>query len=248
MDGLGERPAAQFRRIADCRSPLPARARRVQACLEILPAEDAMTDMLLEPPLGRRDFLLVASGALAATAAASVSWPLIRQMEPSAGVLAAGAPISFDLSHILPGQQIVVLWRAMPVFIVRRSAAILQALKDGALLARLRDPASQERQQPPYAANWSRALNPEYLVLVGVCTHLGCIPAFQGNAALSAGADGYLCHCHGSRYDLAGRVFKGVPAPYNLPVPPHHFPDGKTLVIGENPAGAVFDLADVRQI
>ena len=207
-----------------------------------------MTDMVLEPPLGRREFLFVASGALAATAAASISWPLVRQMEPSTGVLAAGAPISVNLSNILPGQQIVVLWRAMPVFIVRRSATILHALKDGALLAQLRDPASQERQQPAYAANWSRALNPEYLVLVGVCTHLGCIPAFKGGGELSAAADGYLCHCHGSRYDLAGRVFKGVPAPFNLPVPPHHFPDGKTLVIGENPASTAFDLADVRQI
>src|SRR5690606_15774769 len=111
-------------------------------------------------------------------------------------------------------------------------------------------PGSQERQQPPYAANWSRAQKPDYLVLVGICTHLGCIPTFSPDAgSLTAAAPGgWLCHCHGSKYDLAGRVFKGVPAPFNLPVPPHRFSGPATLMLGENPPGVSFALSSVEQL
>jgi ubiquinol-cytochrome c reductase iron-sulfur subunit len=134
--------------------------------------------------------------------------------------------------------------------VVRRTQAILQELKAPSLLGQLRDPNSEERQQPTYATNWSRALNPEFLVLVGICTHLGCIPTFTpAPGSLSpTWPGGYLCHCHGSRYDLAGRVFKGVPAPLNLPVPPCSFSNGKTLVVGENPKGENFDLSSVEQM
>ncbi len=209
-----------------------------------------MTDAVLAPEIGRRDFLFVASAAITGVGAVAAAWPLVNQMEPSAGVLATGAPLSVDLSPIAPGQQIVIQWRAMPIFVVRRTPAILEELKSAALLDRLRDAQSEEMQQPPYARNWSRSINPEYLVAVGICTHLGCIPTFSPipGSLMTAMPGGYLCHCHGSKYDLAGRVFKGVPAPFNLAVPPHHFPDGKTLIIGENPQGASFDLAEVEQI
>ena len=179
----------------------------------------------IEPPVKRRDFLYIATGVMATVGGATALWPFIDQMEPGADVLSAGAPISVDLSSVQPGQQIVVVWRSRPIFVVRRTPAILEKLKANSLLTQLRDPNSEEHQQPPYATNWSRALNPEYLIVVGICTHLGCIPTFApGPGSLGpTWPGGYLCHCHGSKYDLAGRVFKGVPAPYNLPVPPYTF-------------------------
>jgi len=209
-----------------------------------------MTSIAADPPIGRRDFLYLASGAVGSIGALAAVWPFIDQMEPGANVLAAAGPLSVSLSSMLPGQQIVVVWRSMPIFVVRRTPAILEDLKATSLLGQLRDPASEQPQQPHYVANWSRALNPEFLVVVGICTHLGCIPAFTPNrGALSPSwPGGYLCHCHGSKYDLAGRVFQGVPAPYNLAVPPYSFPDEKTLLIGENPKGESFDLSSVAQI
>lgn len=123
-------------------------------------------------------------------------------------------------------------------------------MKNPALLNNLRDPGSQEHQQPAYAENWSRSLKPDFLILVGICTHLGCIPTFSPQAgSLVAGIPGgWLCHCHGSKYDLAGRVFQGVPAPYNLPVPPHHYASATSVVIGENPPGQNFSLGSVLQL
>ena len=202
------------------------------------------------PEVKRRDFLFIATGAMAGMGALFAVWPFIDQMEPAANVISAGAPVTVDLSSLQPGQQITVLWRSHPIFVVRRTPKILQELKSAALLGRLRDPESLEHQQPQYAANWCRAADPEYLVVVGICTHLGCIPTFMPNPG-SVDANwpgGYLCHCHGSRYDLAGRVFQGVPAPYNLPVPPYSFPHPHMLTIGENPAGVQYDLSSVVQI
>jgi ubiquinol-cytochrome c reductase iron-sulfur subunit len=209
-----------------------------------------MTDMVLAPGLARRDFLFVASGAVAATGTLAAAWPFVNQMEPTAAAVAAGGPLSIDLSPIAPGQQIVMKWRALPFFIVRRTPGILEDLKSVALTRQLRDARSEEPQQPAYATNWSRSINPEFLVVVGICTHLGCIPAFSParGSLLPDMPGGYLCHCHGSKYDMAGRVFKGVPAPFNLAVPPHHFPDAKTLVVGENPPGSNFALDSVKQI
>jgi ubiquinol-cytochrome c reductase iron-sulfur subunit len=201
-------------------------------------------------PIARRDFLYIATGAVTGTGCLLALWPFIDQMEPGADVMSAGAPISVNLSSLQPGQQVTLLWRSRPIFVVRRTPAILAALKSGEVLSQLRDPESQEHQQPPYAANWSRALNPEYLVVVGICTHLGCIPTFtpQPGSISASWPGGYLCHCHGSKYDLAGRVFKNVPAPYNLPVPPYSFSNSTTLVIGQNPKDVQYDLASVAQI
>jgi ubiquinol-cytochrome c reductase iron-sulfur subunit len=200
----------------------------------------------------RRDFLFIATGAMAAVGAAATLWPMIDQMNPDASTLAAAGPVDVDLKQLEAGQQIVVLWAARPVFVVNRTKAALDGLRDPKLLTRLSDPDSQVAQQPSYADNWSRSIKPEILVLVGICTHLGCIPKYFPNPNASdpapAWPGGFFCPCHGSKYDLAGRVFTGVPAPYNLPVPPYHFPDDKTLRVGENPSGQTFDFNSVVQV
>jgi ubiquinol-cytochrome c reductase iron-sulfur subunit len=200
----------------------------------------------------RRDFLKLVTGACAGFATAAAAWALIDSMNPAADVLAAGAPLDIDVSKISPGQQIVVLWRGSPMLIVNRTPDILRTLQEHSLMARLSDPASDVHQQPVYAKNWHRSIKPEYAVLVGVCTHLGCLPEYKPTPDTSSPAPnwpgGYFCPCHGSKYDLAGRVYKGVPAPYNLPVPPYHFLTDHVLRIGENPTGQKFDLASVVQM
>jgi len=204
------------------------------------------------PAPTRRDFLYVATAAVGAFGAAASLVPLIDQMNPDAGTLAAGGPVDLDVSKVAPGEQVVVRWRSRPVFVINRPPQALNALKAQSLLDRLADPQSNNRQQPRYAKNWHRSLKPEYGVLVGICTHLGCIPLFypQPNASQPAPdwPGGYFCPCHGSRYDLAGRVFSGVPAPYNLPVPPYRFVNDNLIRIGENPSGVDFDFASILQI
>ena len=173
-------------------------------------------------------------------------------MNPAADVLAAGGPIDIDLSKMAPGQQIRVVWRGRPIFVVRRTEQNLKVLREPQLLARLRDPESRQHQQADYAENWHRSIKPEFLVLVGICTHLGCIPDYRpqpGAADLGANwLGGYFCPCHGSKYDLAGRVFKNVPAPLNLPVPPYRFTADTMLRVGENPPGSTFDFSSIEQI
>ncbi len=200
----------------------------------------------------RRDFLYVATASVAAVGALATLVPLIDQMNPDAATLAAGGPVDLDLSKVQPGQQVVVTWRGHPVFVTNRPPGLLHTLQDPRLLAQLADPLSSELQQPAYAVNWHRSLKPEYGVLVGICTHLGCIPLFEPlqNASQPTAnwLGGYFCPCHGSKYDLAGRVFNGVPAPYNLPVPPYRFVNDTTVRIGENPLGSNFDFSSIRQI
>ena len=200
----------------------------------------------------RRDFLYVATAAVGAVGAAAAVIPLIDQMNPDASTLAAGGPVELDLSKVEPGQQVVVRWRERPVFIVNRTNKMLQDLQSPELLARLADPQSSQPQQPPYADNWHRSVKPEYSVLVGICTHLGCIPLFEplpnATQPVADWLGGYFCPCHGSKYDLAGRVFEGVPAPYNLPVPPYRFVNDTAIRIGENPPNFNFDFSSIRQI
>ena len=195
----------------------------------------------------RRDFLYIATGAVGVVGAASVIVPLVSQMAPDAQTVAAGAPIDVDVSQVQPGQQILVKWRGHPIFIVNRPPDALKALEEKDLVSKLSDPTSKAMQQPDYAQNWHRSVKPEFLVLVGVCTHLGCIPTFQPDKGSvdASWPGGYFCPCHGSKYDLSGRVYSGVPAPYNLPVPPYVFTNDKTIRIGENPAGQTFDLSQV---
>jgi ubiquinol-cytochrome c reductase iron-sulfur subunit len=202
--------------------------------------------------VSKRDFLFLMTGSLATVGAAATLWPFIDQMNPDAATIAAAGPVDIDIQQLQPGQRVVALWAARPVFVVKRADAALEELKNQKLLDGLRDPSSQEPQQPAYAANWSRSIKPEILVIVGVCTHLGCIPLFDPDPNASNPAPdwpgGFFCPCHGSKYDLAGRVFQGVPAPYNLPVPPYHFPDDKTVRVGENPPGANFDFNSILQV
>ena len=204
----------------------------------------------IEHEVTRRDFLYLATGAMGVAGVVAVAWPLVDQMEPSADVLARGAPITVDISSLQPGAQVVVQWRSHPIFIVRRTSKVLDELKQPSLLDRLSDPDSQQRQQPKYAQNWSRSIKPEYLVLVGICTHLGCVPGYKPTVGEIGPTwpGGYFCPCHGSKYDLAGRVFKGVPAPLNLPVPPYRYASATSLVIGEDPKGSTFKLSDVETI
>jgi ubiquinol-cytochrome c reductase iron-sulfur subunit len=174
------------------------------------------------PEPTRRDFLYVATGAAAATGGALAAWPLIDQMNPSSAVRATAA-VEADLAEIVPGQQVVVQWRGHPVFIRRRTpkeiadarAVAVADLPDG--LARN---ANLTGSAP--AGDDNRTVKPEWLVVVGVCTHLGCIPAVSSPAAPQGSYGGWLCHCHGSEYDTAGRIRKG-PAPRNLAVPPYAF-------------------------
>ena len=200
----------------------------------------------------RRDFLTLLALAGATVGGGAIAWPFIDSMEPAADTLAAGEPLDVDVSKIAPGQQIVVVWRGKPILVVRRTPEALKTLQDPKLLSILADPDSKVLQQPVYAENWHRSVAPEFAVMVGICTHLGCVPVFYPNPSASDPQPnwpgGYLCPCHGSKYDLAGRVYSGVPAPYNLPVPPYHMINDKTVRIGENPAGSDFDLNGIVQI
>jgi ubiquinol-cytochrome c reductase iron-sulfur subunit len=200
----------------------------------------------------RRDFLYIATGTVAAVGAAATLVPLIAQMNPDASTLAAGGPVDLDISKIEPGQQVVVRWRERPIFVFHRTPETVTALQDPKLLAQLSDPNSQQVQQAPYAANATRSIKPELGVLVGICTHLGCIPMFypqpSASTPVSNWPGGYFCPCHGSKYDAAGRVFSGVPAPYNLPVPPYTFVSDTTIRIGENPNGTAWDFGSIRQL
>jgi ubiquinol-cytochrome c reductase iron-sulfur subunit len=199
----------------------------------------------------RRDFLTLLALAGAAVGGGAIVWPFIDSMQPAADTLAAGEPIDVDVSKISPGQQIVVVWRGKPIFILNRTPEALETLQSPKLLSVLSDPNSHVLQQPPYAVNWHRSVNPQYAVMVAICTHLGCVPAIYpnpGNDPVPNWPGGYLCPCHGSKYDLAGRVYSGVPAPYNLPVPPYRMVDEKTARIGENPPGSDFDLGSIVQI
>jgi ubiquinol-cytochrome c reductase iron-sulfur subunit len=200
----------------------------------------------------RRDFLMLVTGALGAVAVVATGYAVVDSLNPAADVLAAGGPVDVDLSKVAPGQQVIVQWRGKPIFIVDRTPALLKELQDPTLVQRLSDPNSDTNQQPPFARNWHRSINPQYAVLVGICTHLGCIPGFypkpDSSNPTANWLGGYFCPCHGSKYDLAGRVYSGVPAPYNLPVPPYHFPDKKTIRIGEGPAGETWDFGSIVQI
>jgi len=200
----------------------------------------------------RRDFLQLVTQAAAAIGVGAIAWTLIDSMNPSKDVLAAGAPIDIDLSKLEPGQQIVVQWRGMPIFIINRTPEALKTLQDRKLVSVLADPNSRVTQQPPYAENWHRSVNPTYGIMVGICTHLGCLPGYYPQPSPTDPAPdwpgGYLCPCHGSKYDLAGRVYQGVPAPFNLPVPPYRMTGDKAARIGENPPGESFDLSAVTQL
>ena len=179
----------------------------------------------------RRDFLYVASGAMAAVGAAAAAWPFIDQMNPSAAVLAM-ASTEVDLSPIAVGQQVVVKWRGHPLFVRRRSPAEIAAAK-AVEVGSLPDPLANNDALPDNApaTDANRAVKPEWLILIGVCTHLGCTPTVSTPSAPEGEFGGWLCHCHGSQYDTAGRIRKG-PAPRNLEVPPYAFLTDTRIKVG----------------
>ena len=205
------------------------------------------------PGATRRDFLYIATATVGAIGAAATLVPLVDQMNPDASTLAAGGPVDLDVSKIEEDAQIVVRWRQRPIFVFHRSKKTLDALQSPQMTALLSDANSQAPQQPPYAANWHRSIKPEFGVTVGICTHLGCIPLFYpAPSATTPVADwpgGYFCPCHGSKYDPAGRVYSGVPAPYNLPVPPYRFLNATTIRVGENdPSAEAWNFDSIRQL
>jgi ubiquinol-cytochrome c reductase iron-sulfur subunit len=181
----------------------------------------------------RRKFLLVSTAGVGAVGLVATAIPFVESMQPSERARAAAAPAEVDVARLAPGTLTTVDWRGKPIWVLHRTPEMLASLaRHNALLA---DPGSEVDQQPPYAKNPFRSRRPEFLVVTAVCTHLGCIPVFRPEpGAPDLGADwpgGFYCPCHGSKYDLAGRVFVNVPAPVNLEVPPYMF-QGDKLVIG----------------
>lgn len=192
--------------------------------------------------LSRRKFLTNATIATGAVGAVFVAVPFVESWTPSERARALGAPTELDITKVDPGQMTIITWRRQPIYVVRRTPEMVGHLQghDGDL----KDPTSQESKQPDYAKNVQRSRTAEYLVLIGTCTHLGCLPKQRFEAASAemgpTWPGGYFCPCHGSRFDLAGRVFKGSPASVNLVVPPYEYPNEKTLRVGadENEKGA----------
>jgi ubiquinol-cytochrome c reductase iron-sulfur subunit len=189
---------------------------------------------------GRRRFLTAATCVVGGVGTAATLVPFLASFKPSARAQAAGAPVEIDISKVEPGQQLTVEWRGKPVWIVRRTEQMLSTLDE--LVDQLRDPQSVKDQQPEYARNSARSIRPEYLVVVGICTHLGCSPKFRPDiGAADLGADwkgGFFCPCHGSKFDLAGRVYQGVPAPLNLEIPPYQYLTDNRLLIGVDQGAA----------
>ncbi|HIG62405.1 MAG TPA: ubiquinol-cytochrome c reductase iron-sulfur subunit [Gammaproteobacteria bacterium] len=193
-----------------------------------------MSDNEVNP--ARRNFLLKVTGVVGAGGVAGLAVPFVGSWNPSAKALAAGAPVKIDISKLSVGEILgpIPAWRDKPIFIVKRSEQMLEKLN--AKNERLADPSSERVQQPTYAKNETRSIRPDVLVLVGLCTHLSCSPKFRPAIAPQEfdpeWVGGFYCPCHGSKFDLAGRVYAGVPAPSNLEVPPHFYESDEVVVIG----------------
>jgi ubiquinol-cytochrome c reductase iron-sulfur subunit len=189
---------------------------------------------------GRRRFLIGATAAVGGVGVVGAAVPFVASWNPSAKAEAAGAPVTVNISKIEPGQQVTVAWRGMPVWLILRTDEMLSNIEK--LNDKVSDPQSEAPQQPPYIEGILRSLKPELAVLVGLCTHLGCVPSYRPEVApADLGAEwlgGLFCPCHGSRYDMAGRVYTGQPAPLNLQVPPYRYDDDETLTIGLDPEAA----------
>lgn len=186
---------------------------------------------------GRRRVLTTLTSVVGAAGVVGVAVPFVGSWNPSAKAKAAGAPVKANLRKLEPGQMVTVEWRGKPVYIVRRTEDALQRLDQ--VTDKLRDPESEESVQPPYATNTFRSVNDHILILLGLCTHLGCAPTYRPEVgAEDLGGEewygGFFCPCHGSKFDLAGRVYAGVPAPTNLEIPPHRFESDEVVIIGED--------------
>jgi ubiquinol-cytochrome c reductase iron-sulfur subunit len=186
----------------------------------------------------RRHFLTVATIVTGAAGAGLATFPFLASLKPSARAQALGAPVEVAIGSLQPGEMVRVLWRGKLIFVLRRTAAMLERLPENR--DRLEDPDSEViEQQPSYSANETRSVRPEYLVVEGSCTHLGCAPIEDFDLRPSENwQGGFFCPCHGSKFDLAGRVYKGVPAPTNLRVPPHRFVRDDLILIGQDTGAA----------
>jgi ubiquinol-cytochrome c reductase iron-sulfur subunit len=188
---------------------------------------------------GRRRFLIATTSVVGATGAGFAAVPFIESWLPSAKAQAVGAPVTINIEALEPGQILKTQWRGQTIGVLRRSAETLDLLPG--MDERLRDPASLESEQPEFAKNEARALKPEFLVVNMHCTHLGCVPEVVPQVGPEPWDEdwkgGFFCPCHKSKFDMAGRVYKGVPAPTNLRIPPYSFTDDQTLIIGVNPQG-----------
>ncbi|MES3022198.1 MAG: ubiquinol-cytochrome c reductase iron-sulfur subunit [Pseudomonadota bacterium] len=189
----------------------------------------------------RRKFLSITTAGVGGIGLVAAAIPFVASMTPSERARAAGAPAELDVSGMAPGALVTLEWRGRPVWVLHRSASMLAALAGHD--AELADPTSSASEQPAYVKNPGRAIRPPFLVLTAICTHLGCIPSFRPEPGAELGDDwpgGFYCPCHGSRFDLAGRVFRNVPAPRNMEVPPHAWVGETRLLIGQDPdkAGA----------
>lgn len=184
--------------------------------------------------LTRRKYLILGASALGGIGVGFATVPFISSWLPSAKAKALGAPVDLDISGIEVGQRVTLEWRGQPIFVIRRPKESLDVLST--LSDKLRDPESKVEQQPFYATNLYRSIRPSIFVVIGICTHLGCVPLYKPKKGEvdTNWIGGFFCPCHGSRFDLAGRVFKGVPAPTNLLVPPHKYLNDKILRIGES--------------
>jgi ubiquinol-cytochrome c reductase iron-sulfur subunit len=198
-----------------------------------------MTFMSQTVDIGKRRFLTAAASVVGGAGAAAAAVPFVSSMLPSAKAQAAGAPVEVDISKLEMGQLITVEWRGKPVWILRRSPESVELLSS--LNDVMADPTSEMDQQPEYCQNENRSIREEIAVIVGVCTHLGCSPLYRPEMApADLGPDwkgGFYCPCHGSKYDLSGRVYKNMPAPKNLPIPPYRFVGNNTVLVGEDPEG-----------
>jgi ubiquinol-cytochrome c reductase iron-sulfur subunit len=179
----------------------------------------------------RRRFLTAATVVVGAVGTVAVAVPFLSSWSPSARARTAGAPVQADIGKLEPGQQIIVKWRGKPVWVVRRDDKALATLPEVDDL--LRDPDSKESIQPVYAENEYRSRKPHILIVVGICTHLGCSPTYVPEITADF-EGGFICPCHGSKFDFAGRVYKGVPAPTNLTIPPHYYVSDNVIVIGKD--------------
>ncbi len=186
--------------------------------------------------------LIGLTAGMGAVGGAFVAWPFLASWVPSARAKAAGAPVEINISKLEPGQMLSVEWRGQPAWILNRTPEMLDKLPG--MVDLIVDPDSLESIQPDYAKNKTRSIKEQYLVLIGICTHLGCVPLTKLKPGLAEGMEadwrgGFFCPCHGSKFDLAGRVYKNVPAPTNLVVPPYHFATDTLIVVGVDPSMSI---------
>lgn len=207
----------------------------------------AAIDINARPAINRRSFLFAATATAGAVGAVAAAWPLIDQMNPDAHVRAAAEMVTVDLAALRPAEQRQLRWRGLPVFVVRRTPAMLAAMQQPDFVSRLADPDSQRRQQPPYAANWHRSIDPAFAILIGICTECRCVTTYCAEDSVLAMAGGYLCPCCASHYDPAGRAYSGI-ARYNLPVPPYAAVGQRKILLGKNPPGVIDSFEAIERL